>query len=329
MKLDYSLQSPEERLELVNEILKENPNSNLETLANYLIFCMEKEERKNKKILTDNRLITVNLRETSLEGITESLASGEDGLYNLSKENDKNVLLCPKISITKEDIATMPELRQIREAIEIWQAILKKSTGRNAYIAKTAIIELRRDQYLVKQSYKPPINIKNFTKNSYQPRYNIDLTDKKVIQAILANYSRLKQESYGKFEGDTWYLMLTFDELLEKALFSEPILKQITQMKIDGLPNSQIKEQLFDEFGISYTEEWISNLWRNKIPNLIVYWAEEQEIDYHYLNIEKGKYKKCNRCGQIKLALPRYFSKNSASKDGLYSICKECRNKKK
>jgi hypothetical protein len=46
------------------------------------------------------------------------------------------------------------------------------------------------------------------------------------------------------------------------------------------------------------------------------------------LNKEKGAYKKCSRCGQIKLANNKYFSKNKTSKDGFYSICKACRNQK-
>jgi hypothetical protein len=44
------------------------------------------------------------------------------------------------------------------------------------------------------------------------------------------------------------------------------------------------------------------------------------------LKEEKGTYKHCNRCGQIKLANNKYFSINKTSKDGWYSICKECRN---
>lgn len=41
---------------------------------------MTPEEKKSKLILTDNRMITVNKRETSMQQITESLENGEDGL---------------------------------------------------------------------------------------------------------------------------------------------------------------------------------------------------------------------------------------------------------
>ena len=43
LKLDYSLSTPEERKELVEKILEENPNVNdtyLETLADYLIIAV-------------------------------------------------------------------------------------------------------------------------------------------------------------------------------------------------------------------------------------------------------------------------------------------------
>ena len=67
-KLDYTLESPEERLALVNKILEETPDPSpayLEILGDYLVLCMEKQERKERKILTENRLTTVNKRETS------------------------------------------------------------------------------------------------------------------------------------------------------------------------------------------------------------------------------------------------------------------------
>lgn len=49
IKLDYSLESPEERNALVKKILEDNPEPNskyLEIMADYLILCMEKQERK-------------------------------------------------------------------------------------------------------------------------------------------------------------------------------------------------------------------------------------------------------------------------------------------
>jgi hypothetical protein len=73
----------------------------------------------------------------------------------------------------------------------------------------------------------------------------------------------------------------------------------------------------------------LSSLWRNKIPKLIASQAEDELLDWWYLTQEKGKYKKCTRCGQIKLAHNKYFSKNKTSKDKFYSICKNCRNVKK
>ena len=45
MKLDYTIESIEERKKIVEEILKETPDPSdayLEALGNYLIMCMEK-----------------------------------------------------------------------------------------------------------------------------------------------------------------------------------------------------------------------------------------------------------------------------------------------
>ncbi len=72
IKLDYTIESPEERKALVEKILAETPDitpAYLEILANYLVLPLEKQERRNRKILTENRLTTVNKRECSYEGL--------------------------------------------------------------------------------------------------------------------------------------------------------------------------------------------------------------------------------------------------------------------
>ena len=53
------------------------------------------------------------------------------------------------------------------------------------------------------------------------------------------------------------------------------------------------------EFGIKHSVEYISSLWRNKIPKLIASEAEDRLLDWYFLNEMKGKYKKCSRCGEI------------------------------
>ena len=98
---------------MVEKILAENPNPNdkyLEILADYLILCMEKQEKKERKILTENRMMTVNKRETSFEGLVSQLENGEDGIYNLISEN-KNQIFQPKVTITKKDLEDIEPLR--------------------------------------------------------------------------------------------------------------------------------------------------------------------------------------------------------------------------
>ena len=81
VKLDYSLQSPEERNELVQRYIAEAEaegrkisESYLETLADYLIFCVEKQEKKKQRmsLLTSNQMVTVNKHEISYEGLIET-----------------------------------------------------------------------------------------------------------------------------------------------------------------------------------------------------------------------------------------------------------------
>ena len=344
LKLDYSLESPEERKKLVEQIIAESETLTpmyLETLADYLVLCMEKQERKEKRLLTTNRMATVNKRETSFEGLVSQLENGEDSIYGLITEN-KNVIFKPKALITKEDIENVPTIKEIREGIEYWKNRLKTASGKNAYIIKSAIIDLGKDQYVLKNDYYKPVTPTKLTRSkaiiqlddSYYLDENKDIVstgvsfcNPKICSTILCNYSALKQDGAGDFEKDLWFFMEDFDKVAEDALKDYPLYERIVEYKIDGLQNTEIQQKIQEEFGIKHSLEYISSLWRNKIPRLIAQKAEEQLLDWHYLTQEKGQYKRCGRCGEIKLAHNKYFSKNKTSRDGFYSICKECRNK--
>ncbi len=349
-KLDYSLQSPQERNELVKKIIDETPpeqltNKYLTILSDYIIFAMDKEERKKKKILTDNRMVTVNRRETSFQGLAGQLENGEDGIYNMIA-NDKNIIFMPKVAITQEDIDEIPGLKELRDAIDVVEKQFKAATGKRKFLLKKQLIEMRQDQYVIKSAYRQPMYMMNVTKSFSKLQLDgkititedgkvsstelVSLFDQKHVSALLCNYSKLKEDAWGKFGSDSYYLMEDLDNLIERTLKDKyPLYYDLLIYKIDGKQNIEIQELLNEKHGIKHSVEYISSLWRNKIPKLLAEQAQEDYLVWHYTVEERGKWKKCSRCGEIKLAHNRFFSKNKTSKDGFYSICKCCRNKKK
>ena len=346
ISLDYTITDPEERKELVNKILAENscPSKQyLEILSNYIVSAMTKEEKKEKKILTDNRMVTVNKRETSYQGLVSKLESGEDGLYHLITDNDKNVLLTPKISITKRDIAEIAPLRSRRDDIEYWKGLEQRAQGRSRYIIRKTIIDLSQDQYIIKNAYRAPVSLQNPIKTEHKidfsETYYIDadgniqsdglvtLLNPKHVSALLCNYSLLKGGDLGEDLSD---LVHELESLIDQTLKdSYPFYYDLIWLKIDGLKNADIRQQLKTKHGYTYSVEYLSALWRKKIPKLLAEQAQENALLWYYTEIERGKWKRCSRCGEIKLAHSRFFSRNKTASDGWYSVCKCCRNKKR
>ena len=350
IKMDFSIESPQERVKKVEEIIAHTSPERLtpkylEKLSDYIIFAMDKQERKEKKILTDNHFVTINKRETSFEGLVGKLENGEDGIYSMIAE-DKNIIFTPKVGITEEDIKTVPGLKEWREAISRVEELKKNARGKQAYYLQKQLIEMRQDQYILKNSARRPIYvmnaIKSLSKLDLSEKVTIDekgnitstgmvnLYDPKHISMLLCNYSKIKEESWDKFNNDTKWLMEDLDNLIEETLRDDfPLYYDILIYKIDGLQNIDIQQKIEEKHGIKHSVEYISSLWRNKIPKLLAERAANNWLVWHFTFEEEGKWKRCSKCGQIKLAHNHFFSKNNTSKDGLYSICKCCRNKKK
>ena len=349
MKLDFSLESAAERTEFVRKLLEELPQEQktpryLEILSDYIIFALDKEERKQKKIITDNRSKRIKVRETSFQGLISKLENGEDGIYNMIA-NDKNIIFSPKVEITDADVAAIPELKLLRDAIHVVEEQAKTARGKRAFLLKKQAIEMRKDQYVIKNTYTKPIYcmnlIKSFSRLDLSEEIKItkdgdvvssgmiNLFNPVHISALLCNYSRLKEDSWAAFSGDAKWMIMDLEKIVDLALKEKfPLYYDIVIYKIDGKKNTEIQDLLEQKYEIRHSVEYISSLWRNKIPKIIAEKAKEEYLIWYYTYVEKGQWKKCSRCGQIKLAHNKFFSKNKTSKDHFYSICKECRNKK-
>lgn len=349
LRLDYTITDPQERNQKVHEIVN---NVSPEKLTPYYLEQLTKyltetpENKKEKKVLTDNRMVTINKRETSYEGLVAKLENGEDGIYNFMTGGDKNILLVPKIQITEDDIATIPGLKELREEIKKVEIRQRVARGKQKFLLTKQLIEMRQDQYVLKSSYKPPVAMMKVTKSVNQIDLDehiivdengdpasdclVSLFDPHHVCCLLCNYSKLKEDCWGHFDSDWWYLMEDFDNLSERALKEDyPILYDIMIYKIDGLQNKDIAARIKQDYDVSYSVEYLSAVWRKKIPKIIADKAKEEWIVWHYTYEEKGKWKRCSRCHEIKLAYPYFFTRNKTAKDGWYSVCKCCRNKKK
>ena len=340
MNLDYTLQTYEERLAFVEKQNLENLSaSQLERIADYLIYSAPSEKRE---INTPNRMVTVSRRETSYEGLCQKLEGGEDSLHTLIKQ-DKNAILTPTIKITEEDFAQIPELQELQAEIDKWNLALNNASGIKKYRIKQMVIDMCKQKYALLNSYRPPTYAKNTVRSA--PSFDFDadtfyytsdgsevlvsenaisFAQPKHISGLLVNYARIKQHTEDDLHSDLRWMLVDLENLIEKVIRPNPILMTILEMKIGGASNEEIQKELPNRHSIEY----ISSLWRNKIPELIAEEYKKQWQDWFFLNKAKGDYKYCNRCGQVLLAHTRYFSKNSSSKSKLYSICRNCRSKK-
>jgi len=64
--------------------------------------------------------------------------------------------------------------------------------------------------------------------------------------------------------------MEDFDNLSERALKEKyPILYDIMIYKIDGMQNKDIAIQIKKDYDVTYSIEYLSVVWRKKIPKII------------------------------------------------------------
>ena len=340
--LDYTLKTEEERVKKVEEIIANTPSEKLTSyylnkLTEYILEARNKKERLENSIITQNHKIVMDRREVSFEGLVSKLENGEDGIYAMIA-NDKNIIFSPKIEITAEDLIEIPGMQELTDEIKRLEKLAEGATGRRAYSFKKQIIDMYKDRYVLRAAYRKPIHFTNIKKSfsrldltekifidendNVQSTSFINLFTPEHISLLLCNYSRIKQESWSNFESDIRWLMEDLDNLIEHTFEDYPLYKDLIIYKIDGKSNLEIQDKLAIDHGIRHSVEYISALWRNKIPKMIAETAVKEWLIWHYTFEERGNWKRCSKCGQIKLAHNKFFSKNNTAKDGYYSICK-------
>lgn len=113
--------------------------------------------------------------------------------------------------------------------------------------------------------------------------------------------------------------LLYYTKLAQLTDIQEEILK----LKIQKKKNSEIANYINEKYGKSYTDNYISTIFRQKIIKAI-----NEAAAYHLLVFQniffEEEFKKCNTCGRLLLKDPHNFVRKARAKDGFTNRCKDC-----
>lgn len=188
----------------------------------------------------------------------------------------------------------------------------KYSSGSLIYKSRKIRSGINDDMLLYKEHIIQPIRFKAPLKDSGCPSWDeIDFFDENQVYYLLP----LKKEP-NDLQDDFYWILKDLNNLIDECTFTE---KQciILECYRCGMSLSTIARHC----GI--TDSVVQKTIKSCVK-IIVNQYERKYRDWYYLNISKGQYKKCNRCGEIKLISE--FNKDSKGGMGVKAYCKGCVN---
>ena len=126
-------------------------------------------------------------------------------------------------------------------------------------------------------------------------------------------------------ESNLKFLLDTLQFYVDQADLSD-IHKEILDMKLRKKKNTDIAWDINHKYHKTYTSNYISTIFRQRIIPKINEAAKYHEKVISNIFFEE-EFKQCSTCGIIMLRDPENFTRKSRSTDGLSSRCKRCEKK--
>lgn len=160
------------------------------------------------------------------------------------------------------------------------------------------------------------LNYKDVIPNDHRNNIILDIKDDIYDDFELFKSLLLYDLDTDDVQNDLWAIKLDIENIIDNMEFNDKDFV-ILEMFRKGMKQYDISEH----FNCSKQNILISI---NKIvKNIIKKYNEIYEDSYYYLYKEKGQYKRCSKCGEIKLTVR--FDKESKGKDGYKIYCRCCR----
>ena len=363
LKFNYNLNTCEERIDFVNEVLEmyrvdgvefyneyfdevydqdrkfgkidivigkdksqyteSNIASALEMIANYILAVDEKDKGINYKIYTSEELFNRACREYNVINSVAKANGGLDMNYgeNISEafpifQLPKNFKKVKDLKVEKKDLEKYPPMKDYTDFYEylkeeskrLWntKGLSKEDMVRRSKIKKI-LPEIKKDIIEVKKQLQMPIIWKAPLKDNGGADYDeLDMFDKNVVKVLLQVHKQVD------LQDDLSCILVDLDNLINDIKFTERQY-EVLELWRNGLTIENISKELHVK------ESTVSITLDRAIDSIIKQYEKEYE-EWYYLNIRKGTYKKCSKCGEVKLI--SQFSKNG---NRLRGNCKDCK----
>lgn len=408
-KLDYNIYSYTDRADFVRNLFtyeleqeakdhynEDSTKKELEAAANYILYGKDPKTDKNfvqkKEVQIDQKYSSYKRKEMeSLDGLLEDPTTKETDFQPIQKNCYKKYK--PTIDRNPEGAdAKIPGMRDLWSAIDelatrVKELKDKQELGLEYYRKNHLLIQLRKEQFALKDSEDTTIKSKGFHLSSPSPAILVEDTGYVRDFKQEYNYTKLRAEHYRSDFGEEWYLrekqklnnfclsenpelnwtwhevsqnsidftnpthvyeflelygtlkqycnedlncdlkllIWELEDYIENANLS-PDRKYILIRKIDKATNDQIRRELQEQFGLCYSDNYISTIYKQMICDKIAKAAQLSLDNYIYRN-QPEKFKVCSTCGKKLLRDSRNFIKKQNAKDGLSARCKHCDKK--
>ena len=176
-------------------------------------------------------------------------------------------------------------------------------------------LKLISDLYWKKEQFAP----------STSPNY-IDFRELEHVYQLLNFLNELNDAAIeSDITSNLSSLLRTLHFYVEHADLTD-IQKEILDMKLHKKKNTDIAWDINHKYGKTYTPNYISTIFRQRIiPKINEAATMHKEIIANIFFPEN--FKQCTACGEVKLRCPENFTRKSRANDGFSSRCKVCEKK--
>lgn len=160
-------------------------------------------------------------------------------------------------------------------------------------------------------------------KSQSRPALFFDFEELEHVYELLGILEELKDSA------PTAHLESNLDKFLDTLKYYvaladlTEVQQEILDLKIDKVKNSDIAAKINAKHGKSYTANYISTIFRQKIIPQINNAARFHALIIENMSFEEN-FKKCHGCGEWLLIDAENFVRKSRSKDGFSTKCKRC-----